>query len=101
MRTWILPAAFAAALAATTPSRADAQIIYYPQISQYPSLYTPGYNMGYNYNWYNVTNPFTGTWNRGYQWSTPYNYGYRWSSTNPYYYGGMPGYNYGWYGRRW
>lgn len=107
MRTWILSAAFAAALAATTPSRADAQIIYYPQISQYPSLYTPGYNLGYNYG-YNYFNPYSGRATWGYGWSNPYNYGnYRWTYQNPYpglypSYGlGSPVFNYGWRGRRW
>jgi len=102
MRTSILSAAFVAALGVTTwaPSRADAQVIVYPQISTYPYAYSSFYNPAANYAYQWVT-PYS-SWS-SYGWSNPYNYGtWSWYTANPYYAGYNSGrYGLGWRGRPW
>jgi hypothetical protein len=103
MRTSILSAALVAALSVTmwSPSRAEAQIAFFPTISYSPYAYGsyayPSYN--YAYTW---SNPYYSTYSS--YWGSPYNYGsWTWYTPRYYsgYYGGWP-YRYGrWGGRYW
>jgi len=102
MRTSILSAALAAALAITTwtPNRADAQVVVYPTMTSSPYVYTSYWTPSYNYA-YSWANPYYSSYYS--TWSNPYSYGtWNWYTPSTYYYSGYNyGYPYRWGGRYW
>ena len=101
MRTSMLSAAFAAALAVTawSPDRAHAQVVIYPTVNTSPYAFTNYWAPTYSYAYTRTTPFYSGV---SYGWSNPFNYGnYMWYNTRPYYAGygynnwGWPGNGYG------